>query len=431
MATVLPRSVPQPVIATAESRKDAQNNMIGLEWHGKEDVRVVSRPKPLITEPKDAIIAITLTTVCGSDLHMYHAIPGMEKGDVLGHEFMGIVEDIGPEVTTLKRGDRVVVSAVISCGDCFYCRKEEYSLCDRSNPADQMDEIYGHRIAGIFGYSHLTGGFEGGQAEFARVPYADINCLKIPDDLKDEKVLFLSDIVCTGWHANELAQTGEGQSVVVWGAGPVGLLSLAWAKYRGAKNLIIVDCIPERLQLAHEKTGATALNFEVEKDLHKKIQQLMPGGPDAVIDAVGYRARSSLLHQVQQAINLETDSPSVINQAIMTCRKGGRIAVIGDYFGSANNFQIGAFMEKGITLTGSQVYVQRYWKKLLKIIQSGGIDPTFVITHRFPLSQAAEAYRQFDKKENQVIKILLVPDRLLQQQGSITASSPQTPTPAT
>jgi len=382
--------------------------MKALEFYGTEDVRVVERPRPMILHPQDVIVRITLTTICGSDLHMYHnLVPRMEKRDVLGHEFMGIIDEVGPEVRNFKRGDRVVASAVISCGNCVFCQRGEFSLCENTNPSKEIEELYGARTSGIFGYSHLTGGYDGGQAEFARVPIADVNLIRVPDGMRDEQVLFLSDIVCTGWHGNELAEVRQGDTVAVWGCGPVGLMAQAWARFRGASRVIGIDCNPHRLDVAR-RIGSEVIDFSVTGDVVAALKQLIPGGPDCCIDCVGFRFPKTFTRKLEHTI-LEKDSTDVVNEVIRGVRKGGRVALIGDYFGWGNNYPVGPQMEKGITVRGSQVYVQKYWKQLLRHIEKGEFDPTFVITHKVPLANAAEAYRMFDRHEDNCLKILLVP----------------------
>jgi len=408
-------SVPTCQYPTAEPFKDKTVQMKAVQWIGTTEVRVVSVPKPLITDPKDAIVKISSTSICGSDLHMYHnEVYGpegsaMQKGDILGHECMGFVESVGPDVQDIKVGDRVVVSAVIACGECFYCKEGLFSCCDCTNPNKEVEKLYGHRLSGIFGYSHLTGGYPGGQAEFIRVPLADNTLLKVPEGLKDEQAVLLSDVCCTGFHANELGNVSEGQTVGVWGCGPVGLMALAWAKYRGAKRLIAIDAVPHRLQAARN-LGAETINF-AEKDVVETLHQQIPGGLDVGIDCVGFRFPKSLTHKIQRAIRLEKDTPEVLYEAIMSVRKGGVISVIGDYFGTANNFPIGALMEKAQTMRGGQVFVQKYWKTILGLIEKKEFDPSFIFTHVMPLEFAAEAYRLFDLKEDNCIKILLKPER--------------------
>jgi len=395
---VFPKTVPL---------RDPQRTMKALEWHGNKKVTVANKPRPLVTEPKDAIIQITSTTICGSDLHLYHhEFSGLKGGDVLGHEFMGTVEAVGDQVKNLKPGDRVVVSAVIADGTCTFCQKGEFSLCESTNPSKEMEALYGDRIAGIFGYSHLLGGYDGGQAEFARVPYADVNCLKVPEKLRDEQVLFLSDIACTGWHANVLGEVKEGDTVAIWGLGPVGMMAAMWAKFRGAKRVIGIDNIPDRLFTASTKLGIETINFNETNPVHK-LKEMIHNGPDVCIDAVGFRYSKGLLHSVQRAVRLETDTPEVLTECIMSCKKGGIVSIVGDYYSLSNGFPIGAAMEKGLTMRGSQVYVQKYWKELLGHIESGKVDPTFVISHHMPLEKADEAYEMFDKKE--ALKIILKP----------------------
>jgi len=387
---------------------DEQFKMKAVQWMGPTKVVVNEVPKPKTTDPTDAVVRITTSTICGSDLHLYHgSVQGMEKGDILGHEFMGIVEQVGSEVKDFKPGDRVVVSAVIACGTCWYCKRQEFSFCEYTNPSKEMEELYGHRIAGVFGYSHLTGGYPGGQAEYTRVPFADVNLLKVPSHLPDEKVLFLSDIACTSYHATQLGKVKEGDVVAVWGCGPVGLLTLAWAKFKKASKIIAIDGIESRLRLAQEKLGADIINFN-EQDVVQTIRKLVPErGPDVVIECAGFRFPKSFTHRVQSALNLENDAMDILTEMVISCRKGGHLSLVGDYFLYGNSFPIGPLMEKGVIMRGSQVFVQRYWKDILNLIETGQFDPTFIITHHFRLDEAAEAYRVFDKKEDDAIKVLL------------------------
>jgi threonine dehydrogenase-like Zn-dependent dehydrogenase len=393
-----------------EPRWDPVRKMKAIQWQGASDVRVCDVPRPMITEPKDAIVRITATTICGSDLHLYHGEPtgSMHKGDILGHECMGIVDAVGDQVKDIKVGDRVVVSAVIAEGNCEYCQRQQFSLCECTNPSKEMEEMYGHRLSGVLGYSHFTGGYPGGQAEFVRVPFADVNLLKVPPDMPDEKVLFLSDIVCTGWHANELGGVSEGQTVAVWGCGPVGLMALSWAKFRGAAKIIAIDPLDYRLEVARRVLGAHVINPTKEKTL-EVLKLMAPGGPDVCIEAAGFRYSKGYLHTVQRALGLESDTPEILTEAILACKKGGNLSIIGDYFALTNNFPIGALMEKNITTRGGQVFIQKYWKKLLGYIREGKFDPTFVITHRFSMDELARAYDMFDKKEDKVIKVIITP----------------------
>jgi threonine dehydrogenase-like Zn-dependent dehydrogenase len=271
-----------------------------------------------------------------------------------------------------------------------------------------MEKMYGHRLAGIFGYSHLTGGYDGGQADFARVPYADVNCLKITSPIPDEKALFLSDILCTGWHACVQGEVSTGKTVAIWGSGPVGLAAMMWAKFLGAKRIIAIDSVPYRLNVASYRFGAETINFE-EKDVYQTMRELVPGGPDVCIDAVGFRFPKTLLHKIERTLHLETDAPQVLTEAIMCCRKAGNLVIIGDYFAYANHFPIGALMEKSLVTRGGQVYVQKYWKELLGYIESGKVDPTFFVTHHMSLDDAPRAYKIFDQKEENALKIILKP----------------------
>jgi len=392
------------------SKVDPSKSMKALEFQGADaSVKVVTRARPMITEPSDVLLKVTTTTICGSDLHMYHnELPQyLKKGDIFGHEFMGIIEEAGSDVKKFKVGDRVVVSAVICCGECFYCKSGRVSLCDLTNPVQDMEKMYGDRLAGIFGYSHLLGGYEGGQAEFVRVPLADNTCLKVPDNLSDEKALFLSDIACTGWHANELGEVKSGQTVAIWGLGPVGLMAAMWAKFRGAR-VIGIDQVPYRLELARQQLNIETIDFSKES-VPQRLEQLAPGGPDVAVEAAGFRYTKSFKHAAERKTGLELDTPEILTECIKCVRKGGNLSIVGDYFGNANEFPIGAMMEKNITVRGGQVHVQAYWNQLLDYIQQGKVDPSFVISHRMSLDEADKAYRIFDKKEDNAVKILLKP----------------------
>lgn len=402
-----------PLSTTPQALKSDTQKMLACQWHGKEDIRVMEVPKPLVTQPTDCVVRVTTASICGSDLHLYYnQVPGvgvMHEGDILGHESMGVVESVGPGVQNLKVGDRVVVSCVIACGNCEYCKRQEFSCCDTTNPSGQMEKLYGHRTASLFGYSHLTGAYDGGQAEFIRVPFADFNCLKVTDRLSDEQVIFLSDVLCTGWHGCELAEVSPGQTVAVWGCGPIGLACMAWCRFRGATNIIAIDDVPYRLAYAKERLGASIINFK-EADVTKTIAKLCPGGPDVCIDCAGFRFPTSMLHKVERALHLETDALDIIDQMVTVCRKAGKIGLIGDYFGYGNHFPIGGFMEKGLTMRGGQVFVHKYWKQLLSYIEEGKFDPTFLISHTMPLERGGEAYRIFGHQQDNSVKILLKPN---------------------
>lgn len=390
--------------------------MKALCWFGTTDVRVEDVPEPKILDSRDAIVKITSTAICGSDLHLYDGyMPTMEKGDILGHEPMGEVVEVGPEVKNLKVGDRVVVPFTISCGECFFCRKELYSLCDNTNPnAEVAAKMMGHTTAGIFGYSHLTGGFAGGQAEYLRVPFADVGPLKIPDGIPDEQVLFLSDIFPTGYMAAENADIEEGDTVAVWGAGPVGQFTIQSAWMLGAGRVIAIDSVPERLRLAEEKGKAETINFEQESVYDRLLEMTGGRGPDRCIDAVGCEAFTGgtvdgTLDAVATATYLATDRLHVLRQAIWSCRKGGTISMPGVYVGFGNQFPIGAFMNKALTLKTGQTHMQKYMPPLLEKIQNGEIDPSFIITHELPLEDAPKGYEIFKNKQDECIKVVLKP----------------------
>ncbi|HEV7377022.1 MAG TPA: zinc-dependent alcohol dehydrogenase [Pyrinomonadaceae bacterium] len=384
-------------------------------WYGKHDVRVEQVPDPKILNRRDAIVKITSTAICGSDLHLYNGfMPTMEKGDILGHEFMGEIVEAGPDLKDRKVGDRVVVSFPISCGNCFFCKQEMFSLCENSNPNAWMAEkMFGHSPCGIFGYSHLTGGFAGGQAEYARVPFADIGTLKIPEGIPDEQVLFLSDIFPTGYMAAEMCDIKEGDTVAVWGCGPVGQFSMASAYLLGAERVIGIDRIPERLALARDGAKAETINYD-EENVYDALMEMTGGrGPDSCIDAVGMEGHSHGLDfaydRAKQALMLETDRPIALREAIMACRNGGNVSVIGVYGGFIDKFPMGSFMNRSLTMKTGQCHVQRYWGQLLDRIQNGEIDPSFVITHRMKLDEAPGGYDIFNEKEDTCIKIVLKP----------------------
>lgn len=383
-------------------------------WHGAQDVRVDNVPDPKIINPRDAIIKVTSTAICGSDLHLYDGyIPTMQSGDILGHEFMGEVVEVGPHVNNLSVGDRVVIPFTISCGNCFFCQRDLWSLCDNSNPNAWMAEkFYGHSPSGLFGYSHLLGGYAGGQAEYVRVPFADVGAFKIPDGMTDEQVLFLTDIFPTGYMAAENCDIQPGETVAVWGCGPVGQFAIRSAKMLGAERVIAIDRIPERLQLARDG-GAETVNYE-EIDAGVALKEMTGGiGPDCCIDAVGMEAHGTdfmaFYDTVKQAVRMETGRAFVLRQAIVACRKGGKVSVPGVYGGFIDKMPMGAFVNKGLTMRSGQTHVHKYLRPLLERIQNGDIDPSFVITHTLPLAEAPNAYKIFrDKKEN-CIKVVLKP----------------------
>jgi threonine dehydrogenase-like Zn-dependent dehydrogenase len=384
-------------------------------WMGRTDVKVENVPDPAILSPRDAIVRVTSTAICGSDLHIYDGyIPTMRRGDVLGHEFMGEVVELGRDVHNLKVGDRVVVPFPIACGNCLACGAEAYSLCENSNPnAAMAEKLMGHSPAGIFGYSHMMGGFAGGQAEYVRVPFADVGPLVIDDDLTDEQVLFLSDIFPTGFMGAEMCEIKPGDVVAVWGAGPVGHFAIASAYLLGAERVIAIDRFGYRLDIAR-KAGAETLNYE-DVDVMEALREMTGGrGPDACIDAVGMEAHhpSAAIHaydRAKQATRLETERPHALREAILSCRNGGIVSIVGVYGGFMDKFPIGSLMNRSLTIKTGQCHVQRYMRPLLDRIRNGDIDPTFVVTHRMSLSDAPEGYRLFRDKLDGCNKIVLTP----------------------
>ncbi|HEX3950201.1 MAG TPA: zinc-dependent alcohol dehydrogenase [Steroidobacteraceae bacterium] len=391
--------------------------MRALTWHGKHDVRVETVPDPQIVNPRDAIIKVTSTAICGSDLHLYdHTIPTMKAGDVLGHEFMGEVVEVGAGNKKLQVGQRVVVPFVIACGQCFFCKQQQYSACDNSNPAETADMsefLYGYPMTGAFGYSHLTGGYAGGQAEYVRVPFSDIGPIVIPEGIEDDKVLFLSDILPTGWMAAENCEIDSNDIVAVWGCGPVGLFAIQSAFVLGAHRVIAIDHHPRRLDLA-KTMGAEVINFE-EVDVREALVEMTGGiGPDACIDAVGMESHGfsadSVMDKVKAAVKLVTDQTHGLRQVIVACRKGGRISIPGVYGGVTDKFPIGALMEKGLSVKSGQTHVQKYMPQLLKMIIEGKLDTTFLISHRLSLEEAARGYKIFKEQQNEVTKVVLKPD---------------------
>lgn len=378
---------------------------------GKKKMEVQTVDDPKILNPRDCIVRVTSTAICGSDLHLYNGyMPTMEKGDILGHEFMGEVVEIGSQVRKLKVGDRIVVPFTISCGGCFHCSRQQFSCCDNTNPnAGLVEALNGHGGAALFGYSHMMGGYAGGQAQYVRVPFADVGPIKIQSDIPDEKVLFLSDIFPTGFMAAENCGIEAGRSVVaVWGCGPVGQFAIRSSFLLGAAKVIAIDSVPERLKMA-EEAGAYVLN-DSEDDIQERLNILTGGrGPDACIDAVGMEAHGSAYDNVKQALKLENDRPYALRQAMRAVRVGGTLSVPGVYSGFIDKVPFGAAFGKGITIKQGQTHTQRYLKPLLALIEDGKIDPSFIITHKVPLSKAPEAYETFCKKQDGCIKVVLDP----------------------
>jgi threonine dehydrogenase-like Zn-dependent dehydrogenase len=387
-------------------------------WSGRNTVQVENVPDPQILNSRDAIVNITSTAICGSDLHLYDGyIPTVKRGDILGHEFMGTVTDVGKDVESLKVGDRVVVPFPIACGSCNACKAELYAGCENSNPNAKLAErMWGHTISGVFGYSHMLGGYAGGQAEAARVPFADVGPIKIENGLPDESVLFLSDIFPTGYMGAEMCDIKPGDVIAVWGAGPVGQFAIASAVMLGAERVIAIDKYPYRLEMALTKAGATdILNFDEQPDVVDTLKEMTGGrGPDACIDAAGMEADHGhgalqAYGRVKQATRMETERGHAVRQAIMSVRNGGTVSIIGVYGGLMDKFPIGSLMNRGLTVRTGQCHVHRYMKPLLERIEAGDIDPSFVITHPMELGEAPRGYETFKKKRDECMKVVLKP----------------------
>ncbi len=385
-------------------------------WYGKHDVQVKEVPDPQILNPRDAIIRVTATAICGSDLHLYNGyIPTMQEGDILGHEFMGEVVEVGSKVTNLKKGDRVVIPFTIACGECFFCKKELWSACDNSNPTPStVETLYGYTGSALFGYSHMMGGFAGGQAEYVRVPFADVGALKVPEHLPDEKVLFLSDIFPTGYMAAENCDIKEGDTVAIWGAGPVGQFAVKSAFMLGAERVVLIDHYEDRLDLARaENENLVTINFDKE-DVYERLLDLTGGrGPDSCIDAVGLESHGTspdaLMDYAKAAVYLATDRPHALRQAIYCCRKGGTVSIPGVYGGFLDKFNFGAAFGKGLTFKMGQTHMHKYMPTLLNAVEEGKIDPSFVISHRLKLSEAPMAYDHFNQEKDTWRKVVLTP----------------------
>ncbi len=387
--------------------------MRAVTWQGTRSLKVENVPEPRILAHGDAIIRITTTAICGSDLHLYGGfVPTMKKGDILGHEFMGEVVEVAKDVKKLKVGDKVVVPFTLSCGSCYHCSQDEYSLCDNSNPnAELCETANGASTAGLFGFSHLYGGYAGGQAEYARVPYADVGPLQVPRDIEDEKVLFLSDIFPTGYMAAENCKIKRGDTVAVWGCGPVGLFAIKSAYLLGAEKVIAIDRFPERLQMAETYCGAETINYE-ELDVLDELRSRTGGrGPDSCIDAVGMEAHGTGVQvaydKAKTMLMMETDRPIALRQAMLACRKGGTVSIPGVYGGLLDKMPFGAAMAKGLTFKMGQTHMQKYMKPLLDLILEDKIDPTFLITHRIGIDEAANAYEMWQKKQDKCVKFVI------------------------
>ncbi|KAK8850691.1 hypothetical protein IAR55_004611 [Kwoniella newhampshirensis] len=384
------------------------STMKALAWFGNMDVRMVDAPIPDISEDKDVIIKTTGTTICGSDLHLYHSeMMALQKGDILGHEFMGVVDRVGPSVTKLKAGDRVVVSFQIACGECKFCKKKWSSMCDRTNNSSLMASMYGQRDAGFLGYGHMTGGFPGGQAEYVRVPFGDVNCLKIPESVPDEQALYLSDVLPTSYHAIMDTRVEEGDVVGIWGLGPIGICCVKWALLKGASKVYAIDTNPTRLALA-KSMGAITVDFNADKVTDRIIKEV-PSGLDVCIDATSFHEPKTMLHKVEKALMLETDVSETPNEMIFLAKKFGRIGLIGVYAGYTNHFAIGALMEKGVRFIGNgQAPVHLYWEEILNdYIMTGKFDTKLMVSHRVGIEDFPKLYNKFDKRYAGVEKVFV------------------------
>ncbi|EKM76388.1 hypothetical protein AGABI1DRAFT_63470 [Agaricus bisporus var. burnettii JB137-S8] len=402
-----PAKVP---IKAEYAHRPGDKTMRALAWFGNEDVRMIDAPIPDITEPEDVIIRVTGTTICGSDLHLYHGeIMTMQEGDILGHEFMGIVEEVGPGVKNISAGQRVVASFQIACGDCRYCKEKLSSFCDNSNNSSLQEKLYGTRDAGFFGYSHFTGGFPGGQAEYVRVPKGNVNLLPIPEEIPDEKALFLSDILPTSYHCVVDTGVTPGDVVAIWGLGPVGMYAAQWAQLKGASRIIGIDAVPERLNFASSKLRIETINFKEDKDIPKRIHELVPGGVDVALDCGTFHEPKTWMHKIQKTLMLETDVPEILNEMLVSVRKMGRCGMTAAYAGFANGVNVGALMEKGIRLIGNgQAPVHKYWKEIMNdYILTNKFNPTMIVSHRVPLEDMPDLYRVFDERKSGVLKVFV------------------------
>ena len=394
--------------------------MRALTYHGATDVRIDNVPDPTIQAPDDVVLKVTATAICGSDLHLYHGkMPAVKSGDILGHEFMGIVEEVGPEVTAVKKGDRVVIPFVIACGNCFFCEHDLFAACETTNtgPGASLNKKIIPPPAALFGYSHLYGGIAGGQAEYVRVPKGNVGPFKVPGDLADDKVLFLSDILPTAWQAVLNAEIGEGSSVAIYGAGPVGLLAAACARMLKVDQIFMVDEFDYRLQYAQEQYGVIPINFHNDDDPADTIIRQTKGmrGVDAVIDAVGFEAKGSATETVLTTLKLEGSSGKALRQSIAAVRRGGVVSVPGVYAGFVHAFMFGDAFDKGISFKMGQTHVHRFLPELLEFIQKGELNPEAIVTHRMALEDAVRGYEMFDEKQERCRKVILVPGMAAQQ----------------
>jgi len=397
------------------------NRMNAIVWRGVDDIRYEEVAKPIIVDQRDVIVQVTASSICGSDLHLVSAkVPTMQSGDILGHEFMGIITEVGGDVHEFKKGDRVSVAAHIACGTCAFCKRQEYSACQATNPSNLQKENYGHNTAALFGFAHITGGVPGGDADFVRVPFADVNCLKLPDSIPDETALFLGDIIPTSYFGAEMGEVKEGDTVAIWGLGPVGLLCARWCQIRGASRVIGIDSNKERLDLAKQHLNIETINYKEQKTT-EVLKTLFPTGIDVAIECAGFEYATSLLHKFEMAVGMETDTADLLTEMITCVRPFGHVSIIGVYVGTCNHFPIGALMEKGITMRGGPTPMRKFWPAVLKHIQSGEFDPRFLLTTRAALSETPKILKEF--KDRHILKVLLRPDALFGTAGGAPTSS--------
>lgn len=387
--------------------------MRAVTWQGKKDAKVEQVPKPLLTHPDDVIVRITAFSICsGSDGHIFACeIPTMKKGFIIGHEAMGVIEEKGNNVKKLKEGDRVVIAFDIACGTCEHCLKQQYSSCETTNDSKLSEKFFGHAPGAFFGYSELMGGVPGSQAEFVRVPFGDVNCFKVPDNVPDEKALYMTDVLATSLHACELGEVSSEDTVCIWGLGPIGLCAARWCQIRRAKRVIGIDMVPERLRLAEDVLGIEVIDRKGlnSKELCDKLLRMVPKGVDVAIEAVGFRFPMSMTHKVSRALNLETDTPEIIDECLTCLKPYGRVSIVGDYAGYANMFPIGKIMFKNATVRSGQTPCQKYFDYILSKLQDGTMDPTFMITNRITMEEVPDAFMKLDKKEQGWIKVFARP----------------------
>jgi threonine dehydrogenase-like Zn-dependent dehydrogenase len=382
----------------------AKKKMNAVVWKKKKTVKLTKVPLPLITDDRDVIIKVTSTSICGSDMHLYdNSMSVMKKGNILGHEFMGTIHDKGKSVFTHEIGQRVVVSGIVACGTCDYCEKQQYTACSTTNPSDTQKDLFGHTTSALFGCSHMKGGLPGGQAEYVRVPYADVNCLRVPDELPDQKVLLLSDALCTSYYAADIGRVREGCTVAIWGLGPIGLLTARWCQIMGASTVIGIDCLDFKLGTASIHIGIETINYKTH-DVDKVIKEFAPEGIDVCIECVGGEYAKTWKDRAELALGMMTDTSEIFTQMMRSVKKLGHISVVGDYIGSSNRFPVGPMMEKGVTIKCGQAPIQKYWNRVLQHIESGLMDPTFVLSHFGKLSDTPKFYDLLYERKDRLIK---------------------------